>query len=133
MAHDAPDRDTLVAEAVATLSALLDDIGEDSLQAAVAAFESDTHVTRQALERALSAGDTLRMRRAAHRLKGLFEQFAGASSATVAAQVEQSPDANLAEHSARLLALLPAVVPAVATAAAMLGSPRGSGQDPQPR
>lgn len=131
MTHDTPDRATLAAQAAASLSALLDDIGEHSLQAAVAAFESDVHATRQALEQALSAGDTLRIRRAAHRLKGLFEQFAGATPAALAAQVEQSPDANLTEHSARLLALLSAVVSAVVAAAAMLGSPGGSGRNPQ--
>ncbi len=74
------------------LTELAEALGSDGFLAAVNHFERDANSTLERLAELSAANDRAGLRKAAHRLKGLFLQFGAPSAARVAAEAESSAD-----------------------------------------
>ena len=74
------------------LTELAEALGSDGFLAAVNHFERDANSTLERLPELSAANDRAGLRKAAHRLKGLFLQFGAPSAARVAAEAESSAD-----------------------------------------
>ena len=120
------DPASLTAGSVQALHSLLEDIGAEGMRAAVAAFESDAAQSLLLLQRARAAGQPADVRKSAHRLKGLLDQFAGPAPAALARAVEQAPDSDLHEQAARLADQVGTIVAAVLAAADLLAKDTAS-------
>ena len=74
------------------LTELAEALGSDGFLAAVKHFERDANSTLERLAELSAANDRAGLRKAAHRLKGLFLQFGAPSAARVAAEAESCAD-----------------------------------------
>lgn len=74
------------------LTELAEALGSDGFLAAVNHFERDANSTLERLAELSAVNDRAGLRKAAHRLKGLFLQFGAPSAARVAAEAESSAD-----------------------------------------
>ncbi len=74
------------------LTELAEALGSDGFLAAVNHFERDANSALERLAELSAANDRAGLRKAAHRLKGLFLQFGAPSAARVAAEAESSAD-----------------------------------------
>jgi signal transduction histidine kinase/HPt (histidine-containing phosphotransfer) domain-containing protein/FixJ family two-component response regulator len=77
------------------LNELAEALGPDGFLAAVNHFERDANSTLERLAELSAANDRAGLRKAAHRLKGLFLQFGAPSAARVAAEAESAADEML--------------------------------------
>lgn len=74
------------------LTELAEALGSDGFLAAVNHFERDSNSTLERLAELIASNDRVGLRKAAHRLKGLFLQFGAPGAARVAAEAESSAD-----------------------------------------
>jgi PAS domain S-box-containing protein len=86
----------------AALDELRQSVGPEAFERLVVRYHQDAGESLGELDVAAQAHDAIRIRRAAHRLVGLFGQFGAARAAEAAANVESASDAELAECVASL-------------------------------
>ena len=78
------------------LTELVEALGSNGFIAALNHFERDARSTLEQLKELTEAGDHAGLRKAAHRLKGLFLQFGAPEAGRLAAEAETSADEFLA-------------------------------------
>ena len=105
---------------MAALRELGDDLTADEMIAALGHFKDSARETLQRLRAAVGAADAEGMRNAAHRIKGLYLQFAAPAAAQLAAEVERLPPEQRAQSAKRLIAVGEEAIAAVCHAADQL-------------
>lgn len=88
----------------AALEELRQSVGEDAFARLLMRFRQDADETMSELEAAAQPLDHARLRKAAHRLAGLFGQFGARAAAEAAAAVELATDDDIAGKVELLLA-----------------------------
>lgn len=86
------------------LAELLEIMGAEAFDTALASFDADLQTSRAALQSAAAGGDMAALRRTAHRIKGILSQFGAPGAAALAHEAEVAHERELPElatHSAR--------------------------------
>jgi len=104
------------------LAELLEIMGAEAFDTALASFDADLQTSRAALQSAAAGGDMAALRRTAHRIKGILSQFGAPGAAALAHEAEVAHERELPELAARLGANLPTVMAEVRKAAASLAA-----------
>jgi CheY-like chemotaxis protein len=86
-----------------TLEELRQSVGEEAFARLLMRFRQDADESLRELDAAAQAHDPSRLRKAAHRLAGLFGQFGASRAAEAAAAVELASDDDIAGHVTLLL------------------------------
>jgi HPt (histidine-containing phosphotransfer) domain-containing protein len=105
------------------MTEMAEDLGPENLAALVGAFALDLNETADRMKAQMSGGDASGVRRAAHRMKGLFAQFGVRDLAQLAAKVEASESGEMNGDAAQLLDYVPAAIEAVQQASRKAGAP----------
>ncbi len=88
-------------------------VGADSFVQLSSACQQDVVASLAEVESAMATGDVARLRKAAHRLRGLFGQFGAPQAAVAAGAVENADDSEIMHRVAELLRLGPAAMEAL--------------------
>lgn len=105
-----PAADLLDTEALVELR---EAVGADSFVLLSSSCQQDAVAALAEVESAVATGDAACLRKAAHRLSGLFGQFGAPQAAVAARAVESADDSEIMERVAGLLRLGPAAVEAL--------------------
>jgi len=98
---------------VAALAELREAVGADSFVRLVLRYQQDVMASLAEVENAVATGDVARLRKAAHRLSGLFGQFGAPQAAAAAGAAESADDADIMHRAADLRRLGPAAMEAL--------------------
>lgn len=89
---------------------LRDAVGAEAFVRLLARFQQDAAASLDQVEAAVAAGDLVSLRKAAHRLAGLFGQFGAPQAAEAATAAEIADDAEIMGHISELRRQGPAAV-----------------------
>ena len=98
---------------IKALVELREAVGADSFVQLSSTCQQDAVVSLAEVESAMATGDVARLRKAAHRLSGLFGQFGALQAAVAAGAVESADDSEIMHRVADLLRLGPAAMEAL--------------------
>jgi CheY-like chemotaxis protein/HPt (histidine-containing phosphotransfer) domain-containing protein len=98
---------------IKALVELREAVGADSFVQLSSTCQQDAVASLAEVESAMATGDVARLRKAAHRLKGLFGQFGAPQAAVAAGAVESADDSEIMHRVADLLRLGPAAMEAL--------------------
>lgn len=98
---------------IEALVALREAVGADTFALLSSRCQQDAVASLAEVESAVATGDVVRLRKAAHRLRGLFGQFGAPQAAVAAGAVESADDSEIMHRVAELLRLGPAAMEAL--------------------
>jgi signal transduction histidine kinase/DNA-binding response OmpR family regulator len=98
---------------IKALVELREAVGAASFVQLSSTCQQDAVASLAEVESAMATGDVARLRKAAHRLKGLFGQFGAPQAAVAAGAVESADDSEIMHRVAELLRLGPAAMEAL--------------------